>query len=156
MSQGPYDVTGVGDLWVVKGPGIGSKSYFGRSAADEDARRLYAAYTAGLASRDAEIVGLRTALQLVGGWLAERGARSECPLLDVVDNALAAAPGPVSADMEELKRAIRSFQRADTEFTRATYAGKQPRLNIAGTRYAITKHRLFSRLNNTMERKESV
>ena len=74
------------------------------------------------------------------------GRAAQC--LDEARAALAAAPGPVSAEMEELKRAIRSFQRADTEFTRATYAGKQPRLNIAGTRYAITKHRLFCRLRS--------
>ena len=150
MSQGPYDVTGVGDLWVVKGPGIGSKSYFGRSAADEDARRLYAAYTAGLASRDAEIVGLRTALQLVGGWLAERWARSECPLLDVVDNALAAAPGPVSADMEEMRRVLTTIcEQAIGVAGVSGLAGVPSKAIDAG-------RALLSRLNSTGERKESV
>jgi hypothetical protein len=47
---------------------------------------------------------------------------------------------------DRLIGALRSFRSADTEFTRASNTGEQPRLNKAGTRYAIAKHRLFRAL----------
>ncbi len=45
---------------------------------------------------------------------------------------------------EALLKAVRSFRRADTEFHRANNTGEQPRLNKAGTRYAIAKIKLFA------------
>jgi hypothetical protein len=46
-------------------------------------------------------------------------------------------------DEDKLRRAIKSFKNADVEYTRAIQADTQPRLNKAGTRYAIAKYRLF-------------
>ena len=40
-------------------------------------------------------------------------------------------------------KAVRSFERADTEFSRAQNTGEQPRLSKAGTRYALAKSRMF-------------
>ncbi len=42
-----------------------------------------------------------------------------------------------------LLKQVRAFERADTEFRRASGTGEQPRLNIAGSRYAVAKIRLF-------------
>jgi len=48
--------------------------------------------------------------------------------------------------LDRLRKAVRSFQNADTEYRRAKYTGEQPRLNKAGTRYVIAKHRMFKAL----------
>lgn len=54
--------------------------------------------------------------------------------------------------LEERKRAagmmqaLKKFWRADRELYRAENAGEQPRLNKAGTSYAIAKIRLFKHL----------
>jgi hypothetical protein len=46
----------------------------------------------------------------------------------------------------ELEKAVRSFQRADTEYRRAKNADEQPRLSKAGTRYQCAKWRMFEAL----------
>ena len=46
-------------------------------------------------------------------------------------------------EAQELAKAIRLFESADTELRRAITAGTQPRLSDAGTRYAIAKSRVF-------------
>jgi len=44
---------------------------------------------------------------------------------------------------DALLKTVKAFHNADVEFNRATVTGEQPRLNKAGTRYAIAKIRLF-------------
>jgi hypothetical protein len=48
-----------------------------------------------------------------------------------------------AAGAEELLKAIKRFERADTEYRRAHHSCEQPRLNRAGTAYAIAKTALF-------------
>lgn len=49
----------------------------------------------------------------------------------------------MSAELVELLRLTKAFKRADDEFRRAKNSGTQPRLNKAGTSYAVAKWRLF-------------
>ena len=58
---------------------------------------------------------------LVGGWL----------MRDAAD------------EIERLRTAIRSFERADTEMRRAEATMEQPRLQRAGDRWAMARYRLF-------------
>lgn len=48
--------------------------------------------------------------------------------------------------LDALMKAVRSFERADTELRRATAVHEQPRLANAGSRYQFAKWRLFSTL----------
>ncbi len=59
--------------------------------------------------------------------------------------------GAMADSIERLLKAIRSFERADTEFHRASNAAEQPRLSNAGTRYAVSKIRLFSTAKKVRE-----
>ena len=61
--SGPYTVTWNGDLWTVKGPEVDSRTYYVRSSADEEARRLNAAYAARRAGGGDRIAALEKALE---------------------------------------------------------------------------------------------
>jgi hypothetical protein len=50
---------------------------------------------------------------------------------------------PLPASAQRLYHAIRSFERADTEYRRARNADAQPRLNKAGSAFRVAKARLF-------------
>ena len=54
-----------------------------------------------------------------------------------------ATPAPSTSTEEALRKAVRSFERADQEFSRASNSGEQPRLSNAGTAYQVAKWKLF-------------
>ncbi len=49
----------------------------------------------------------------------------------------------IQDENERLRKAIRSFERADTEMRRAEATMEQPRLQRAGDRFAMARYRLF-------------
>ena len=59
-------------------------------------------------------------------------------------------------EIERLRAAIRSFERANTELRRAEATMEQPRLQRAGNRFATARYRLFltAKQSSVCERQE--
>lgn len=51
------------------------------------------------------------------------------------------------ATKTEIEKAVKRLRNADREYFRAEQTGEQPRLNKAGTAYAIAKIKLFHLFN---------
>ncbi len=60
-----------------------------------------------------------------------------------VDPKVRAAIAKARDENDKLRKAIRSFERAETELRRASLTAEQPRLQRAGNRYASARYRMF-------------
>jgi len=89
----------------------------------------------------------REAHPTIGGKVYDpRATRPRRRLVDEAASALSRLEkenADKDAVIAELRKRIRSFERADVEYGRAKRAEEQPRLSNAGTSYAIAKIHLF-------------